>query len=144
MHMSSSRFAGIAMTVAAVAALLAAYGVMRPEPVGAYQCCQDCEAKQDACEWACTLDTLDEGEDISDCYDACSEALWSSSGLGCWSHCSYCNPTPTPNNCYESEIGHWYVCDWYDESGQCLHWAQLPGTRTIEWRWNVNSVFCTH
>lgn len=135
-----TRWVGTSMTTGAVLLLLVAHGIIAPEPVGASECCQVCEAKEAACYNACEQMSHNEGggDSLGACYETCDDELYYAP-YACWAHCSYCGQPPDPARCFAFASGHYYGnCLWYFQ-GVCQEWQVLHDV----WSWEVSSGFCT-
>ncbi len=127
--MKRTRLVAAMMTVAAVLAFLAIHAVVAPEPVGASECCQNCDAKEAACYDSCAdaAHGLAEDDTLQSCYDNCFEDLYTQS-YSCFAHCSYCSTPPNPSVCYTFVMEHQYECVWYDFDPpfECMEWQLIP------------------
>lgn len=124
-----ARWIGAAMTGIAVAILLSAYAVVRPTPVLAAPCCQECEAQESACYAACreTQHGLAGDDTEQSCYQTCDDDLWDEP-YGCWRICRLCNSgTPRESTCYTFVIEHQYECNGYNDQGECTSWSLTAG-----------------
>jgi hypothetical protein len=104
--MRRNRIVGLLMFSLALSAFLMAPG---QSSLGAAQCCQSCDAQEQACYNACTRDYPEEAQES--CFAACNEGIQDT----CWEHCYFCSPPP-PSYCYDCYI----YCSFPFEG--CTYW----------------------